>query len=78
MANRENQAAYKKRMYEAGYRQVQVWVPKESEGKTVKLERRRFVKKIELLTIGWSKTKLHRLFNDVIKYITEKIVQEDI
>ena len=78
MTNKEYQAAYKQRMYEAGYKQVQVWVPKGSEGKAVKLERKMFMKQIEALTAGWSKSKLSRLLKDVLKYITERIKQEDI
>jgi len=76
LKNKENQAAYKKRMYEAGYKQMQVWVPRDSEGKGVKLERKLFLKRIEALTAGWSKSKLKRLFKDVLNYITEKISKE--
>jgi len=77
MSNSEKQAAYKKNMQEAGYKRIQIWVPKDSEGKAEKLERDKFIKKIDLLTAGWSKTKLNRLFKDVLKYISEKTRQED-
>ena len=73
MTNREIQEAYKSRMYAAGYKQIQVWVPRNSEGKSVKMERRAFVAKLDELTTGWSKAKLSRFFADVLKIITKKI-----
>jgi len=78
MTNKEYQAAYKQRMYEAGYKQVQVWVHKKSEGKAIKLERKMFLKHVEALTAGWSKARLSRLLKDALKYIIERIKQEDI
>jgi len=78
ITSKEIQSAYKKRMYEAGYKQMQIWVPRGSEGKAVKMERKLFVKRLESLTAGWSKTKLNRLFKDVLYYITEKLKKEEI
>ena len=78
MTNKELQSAYKKRMSEAGYKQMQIWVPRESEGEAVKLERKMFAKRIELLTAGWSKTKISRLLKDVLHYAMDKIKKEDI
>ena len=77
-SDKERQALRREKMRLAGYKQVLVWVPKESEGKAIKQDRKLFLKHIESLTIGWSKTKLNRLFRDVIKFITEKIKREDI
>ena len=76
--DKERQALRRERMRLAGYRQVIVWVPKDSEGKAAKMERALFAKRIESLTVGWSKAKLNRLFKDVIKYIAERIRKEDI
>ena len=73
--HKESQKEYRDRMYESGYKQVQIWVPKESEGKKVKLERRMFAKQMDSLTIGWSKTRLSKLFKDVLNYVAEKIRQ---
>jgi len=78
MNNKERQATYKKRMNEAGYKQMQVWVPKNSEGKGVKLERKLFIKRIEALTAGWSKSRLNRLIREVLKHISDKINKEEI
>ena len=78
LTNNEKQKAYRKRMREDGYKLMQIWVPKESENKTVKIERKMFMKRVELLTIGWSKTKLSRLFKDVLNYISEKISKGDV
>jgi hypothetical protein len=71
----ERQKAYRDKMYESGYKQVQIWVPRESEGKKVKIERRMFAKQIDSLTVGWGKTRLSRLFKDVLNYVAEKIKQ---
>ena len=76
-SDKERQSLRRDRMRLAGYKRVEVWVPKRAEGKAVKMERGLFIKQIELLTVGWSKAKLNRLFKDVIKYITERITQED-
>ena len=75
---KERQKEYRDRLYDAGYKQMLIWVPRESEGKAVKLERKMFIKRIESLTAGWSKTKLSRFFKDVLSYISEKIKQEDV
>ena len=77
LSNKGRQAAYKKRMNEAGYKQMQVWVPIKSESKTVKMERKIFIKRVESLTVGWTKARLNRLFKDVIKYISVKIKKEE-
>ena len=65
-------------MYEAGYKQMQIWVPRESESKTAKMERKMFLRRLESLTPGWSRAKLSRLFKDVLRYVTEKIKEEDL
>ena len=75
---KERLKEYRERLYSAGYKQVIIWVPKDSEGKAVKMERKMFLKRIESLTIGWSRAKLNRLFKDVIKHISEKIKKEGI
>ena len=77
MTNRETQEAYRERMYAAGYKQVRLWVPRNSEGKEVKLERQAFLNKLEELTAGWSKTKLSRFFAGVLKIIAKKIKEDE-
>ena len=77
MTSKEKSAAYNARMYAAGYKQMRVWVPRESEGKTVKLERKMFLSRLEALTAGWSKTRLNRFFRDALKIMTEKIKEEE-
>ena len=78
LTNKEYQAAYKRRMYEAGYKQMQIWVPKKTEGKAVKIERKIFMKRLESLTAGWSNAKLNKLLKNVLNYISDKIKKEDI
>lgn len=73
--NKENQTAYRERLYAAGYKQTRIWVPREGEGKAVKITRLRFVKAMDALTAGWSNAKLSRLFSNFLKII-EKENQE--
>ena len=73
MTSNEKQEAYRNRMYEAGYKQMRVWVPRGSEGKTAKMERKMFMVRLEALTAGWSKAKLSRFFSEVLKVIKGKI-----
>ena len=77
-SDKERQALRRERMRTAGYKQVVIWVPEKSEGKDVKLERKMFAKRIEALTVGWSKSKLNRFFRDLLSYISERIKQGDI
>ena len=77
MTSKEKDEAYRNRMYAAGYKQMRIWVPRESEGKTAKLERKMFMKRLEALTAGWSKTKLSRCVSEVLKIIKTKIKEED-
>ena len=77
LTNKEKSDAYRKRMYADGYRQMQIWVPRESEGKTAKLERKMFMKRLEALTAGWSKAKLSRFFSDVLKIVKTKIKEDE-
>ena len=68
LTNTERQAAFKKRMYEAGYKQKQVWVPRdEAEGKKVRMRLNAFIRKIEDLTAGWSEARVSGLFKRLVK-----------
>jgi len=73
---KERQKDYRERLYEAGYKQMLIWVPRESEGKNIKMDRKMFLKRIEAMTAGWSRTKLSRLLRDALQYIAEKSNQE--
>ena len=72
----ERMRAFREKMYAAGYRQAQVWIPTKSEGKEAKMERRLFLRRLEALTIGWPKKKLSKFLSDVLKIIKEKIKEE--
>jgi len=72
MTNREKQAAYRERMYEAGYKQILIWVPRDSENKAVKMDRKDFMYKLEELTAGWSRAKLSRTFTEFLNIIKMK------
>ena len=76
MTSKEKNEAYRNRLYEAGYKQMRIWVPRESEGKTAKMERAMFIRRIEALTAGWSDKKLSKFFSAVLKIVKEKIKEE--
>jgi len=71
MTSKEKNTAYRERMYAAGYKQMRVWVPRDSEGQAVKLTRQMFSAHLEALTAGWSKAKLSKLFSGILKFIKE-------
>ena len=76
MTGKEKDEAYRNRMYAAGYKQMRIWVPRESEGKVVNMERKMFMVRLEALTAGWSKTDLSKFFFDVLKLIEKKIKED--
>ena len=76
MTNTENQRAFKERMYNAGYKQKIVWIPRETEGKKAKMERKTFMLRLETLTAGWTKAKLNKFLGEVLKIIKIKIEEE--
>jgi len=72
MTNNELQEAYRERKYAAGYKQIRLWVPRNSEGRMVKMDRKAFMHKLEELTAGWNRTKLSQTFTELLKIITKK------
>jgi hypothetical protein len=77
LTNKEKSRAFRARMYEAGYKQVQVWVIKEPEKKKGKITRDNFIRKLDELTPGWSKARLSDLFIELIKIIERKRKKEE-
>jgi hypothetical protein len=74
MTTAEKQRAFKERMYKAGYKQVQLWVPRNAGEKSkTHMDRNAFIRKIDELTVGLSPSKLSKLFNDIIRMVKEKI-----
>ncbi|GMO15302.1 MAG: hypothetical protein Pg6A_01360 [Termitinemataceae bacterium] len=69
ISNRESQAAYRERMYAAGYKQARIWVPRKSEGRAVKMTRKTFISNMDALTAGWSNARLSKIYNEFIKVI---------
>ena len=69
LSNAEKQRRYKQRMYEAGFKQFQVWI-KRDEPKEVKTDLEAFVRKMKKLTTGWSEEELPTLLHLLLK-ITE-------
>ncbi|MDR2661843.1 MAG: hypothetical protein LBC31_02465 [Treponema sp.] len=69
MTNTEKQEAYRNRKYAEGYKQVRLWVPRDSEGKDVKEVRRVFIARLDELTAGWSKTRISKLCKELLALI---------
>lgn len=64
------------RKYAKGFKQMLVWVPRDSESASEKLERDKFLGKLEFITAGWNKAKLSKFFSRVLK-IVEREIKED-
>jgi hypothetical protein len=73
MTNTENQEADRNRKYAAGYKQIRLWVPRDSEGKDVKALRVAFTAMFEELTAGWSKARLSRLMKAIAAVIKKEV-----
>ena len=76
MSSKEKDQAYRSRMYAAGFKQMRVWVPRESEGKAAKIERKMFMAQLEALTAGWSEQKLSDFFYETLTLIKTKVKEE--
>jgi hypothetical protein len=72
LTNREKQRAYKARMYKAGYKQMVIWVQREPEGKPPAMDRACFIRKLDELTIGWTKKRLSNLYAELVRIIQGK------
>ena len=72
----QRQRERRARMYEAGYKQKNIWVPINSENESSKLERKIFMERITALTAGWSKPRLSKFFKEVLKIVNEKIKED--
>jgi len=70
LSNKERQAAYRERMYAAGYRQKQVWV---SEDVLLRKEGwAAFRFKFREVTALLTKKEMERLYRDIIKLATAR------
>jgi hypothetical protein len=70
--NAENQRRFKERMYNAGFKQVQIWMQRKPEQNRLKMDRASFIVKLDKLTAGWTETTLSRLFILLIKIVEAK------
>ena len=71
--NREKASDYRERMYDMGYKQMRIWVPRNSEKEPAKTERKIFLRRLEALTAGWSKYKLSELFSEILIIVQKRI-----
>ena len=65
--NQEKQRRFKEKMYEAGFKQMILWVKRKETRQTAKMTRREFVKSLNKLTYGWDEGSLTRLYCLLIK-----------
>lgn len=72
MTNTERQETFRERKYAAGYKQVRLWVPRDSEGKGVKDLRAAFAAQFEAETAGWGKARLARLVKELLAVVKEE------
>jgi len=70
LTNKEKQRRFRDRMYAAGFMQKQVWVRRGTGKRSVKMDTRSFVARMEKLTANWSDDNLAQLFGLLVK-ITE-------
>lgn len=70
--NAENQRRFKERMYNAGFKQIQVWIHRKPEPTRLKMDRASFISKLDKLTAGWTETSLSCLFILFIKIVAAK------
>jgi hypothetical protein len=70
--NNENNRKYRQKFYDAGLKQMRIWVPREIGKEPAKIDKQLFIKRIEAITAGWSGKKQSKIFKDVLKQIKEK------
>jgi hypothetical protein len=63
MGEKERQRRYRERMYDAGFKQVLVWVPEKVAGKF-----KSFIESLDL-TSKWSRKKLTGLLDNLIQIV---------
>jgi NAD(P)H-dependent flavin oxidoreductase YrpB (nitropropane dioxygenase family) len=69
LTNAESQRKYKARMYEAGYKQVQVWTLRDPGKKPGRMDRNAFIRKVDELAAELSGPKRAKLYSGLIKSI---------
>jgi hypothetical protein len=70
--HKEHQRKYREKMYEAGFRQVQLWVKRNEGIKEKRMNMKGFNEKLKKLTAGWGEEELSGLYNLFIKIIKAK------
>jgi hypothetical protein len=68
MTNAEKQQAHRDRLYEAGYKPMQVWVLRDP-GKSKMMSKDAFLEELDRRTKGWNKAKQSLLFNECLKLL---------
>ena len=71
LSNKEKQRKFKEKMYEAGFKQIIIWI-KRKEVKHVKMKNREFMKRLEKYISGWDDGDISELYNLFIKITAAK------
>ena len=72
LSNVEKQRKFKEKMYEAGFKQIIIWVNRKEVKYIKKMKRDVFMKRLEKITSGWDEGDLSKLYNFFIKIATAK------
>jgi len=72
LSNAEKQRKFKEKMYEAGFKQIVIWVKRKEARYVVKMKHSVFMKRLEKLTSGWNDGDLSGLYNLFIKIASAK------
>ena len=71
LTSKEKARAFKAKMYAAGYKQKQIWVPRQLGEKNGKITRNDFIRKLDELTADLSNKKQSDLFKELIRIIEQ-------
>ena len=71
--DKERQETYRERMYNAGFKQMRIWVPRKSENIPVKTARKAFMGKLEELTAGWPRVRLAGLLDELLVVVKRHV-----
>jgi G:T-mismatch repair DNA endonuclease (very short patch repair protein) len=72
LSNAEKQRRFKERMYEAGFKQIVIWVKRKEAKNVVKMKQSGFMKRLEKVISGWHDSDVSELYNLFIKIASAK------
>jgi hypothetical protein len=75
MTNSEKQEAFRKRMYDAGYKRVLLWVPRNKDTRPGKVDRRSAIRRLDELMAGLSPRKCSRIYQKIILEVEKQLAK---